>query len=823
MSIENTIISRSLPSIVANRAKEVLIHEASKGCLPELSFESVNLEPVFLPQKVWNKMESIQHYNFVPDIQWPTSDLERFTCWISSDYSLQWFRAERFVKELLGISHRVGYEIIGNEGEITFRLLVHKNDLELVQVAFNGEYSDCELTISNNSDHFCNNIYFYDFFPIPPYHHLLTQSPELTTSPYETFINAIAKFPGPDKGFVQVLFEPVKNNWHQNVEKLTDIEFLGKTTPDTRFPYKAQQQLPSGDIRNMAIEVEKKAHNDKPFYFTALRTGIITSKTISNAWALAAFTSLFQHGGKSLQYLSEKDYKQLLTQNQICKMLNNGYTYKPGFLLNSSELAGLVHLPSYSIFEKKDFSTNLIEALSLPHNQRHVDSDINIGTCSYAGNENPVYIDSTLRKRSTHIIGRPGTGKTTTIEHMILQDIDNNQGLALIDPHGDLINRLLTLIPENKTDSTIYLDFGDDEWIPLFNPLKRIDGQSVSRTADDLVVSIKSIIKSHSWGDRLEHLLRNGFNGLLHIDNSTFFDLLVLFEQSNKKSDEKKQLKNRILNAVDNEVSKRFWKKDFDNYKRDDFAPPHHKLSKLLNADESVSLMLTQPDNLINFKEIMDTGKILLLDLSNVGPDTRKILGCFLLSFLHNTALSRNKIDPENRIPFNIYGDEAHKLTTYTLEDMIAESRKFGVNLTLAHQYLNQFSNSQRDALSSVGTTIIFNVDISDAYYLTKDLQEKVKAKDLSVLDIGQAIARIGTDIIKINTPRAKALPFINFKDKIVKRSRELYYRRAEEIKLHQRKKQNNQIPDYYHFVPDPMEYDIIPEERPKLYYDEFK
>ena len=301
---------------------------------------------------------------------------------------------------------------------------------------------------------------------------------------------------------------------------------------------------------------------------------------------------------------------------------------------------------------------------------------------------------------------------------------------------------------------SVYLDFGDPDWIPLWNPVRRVPQQNIGRTADDLVASIKSIVKSNAWGDRLEHLLRNGFYALLHLENANFLDLLTLFEQSKNKDNEKRRtLKKRILGAVENEVAKMFWERHYEGYRREDFAPPLHKLSKLLTSDETVSLMLTQSENRLDFNEIMESQKILLLDLSNLGMDSRGILGCFLLAFLYNTCLFRNKIDPAKRKEFSIYCDEAHKLTTDTLEDMIVESRKFGVNLTLAHQFLKQFKPSQRDALSSMGSTIIFNIDVIDARHLAKDLQNKVAPEVLSTLKTGEAIARIHTDIIKITPP----------------------------------------------------------------------
>jgi hypothetical protein len=673
--------------------------------------------------------------------------------------------------------------------EIKIEFTVHRSDLDKLKIAFGGEYTDCEITQVKRNGGFESDIYFHDFYPLPPYHHLFTRSHELNTSPYESFIYALAKLPEECQGFVQVLFEPVKHNWHQNVEILTDIEFLSKTITDPRSAYRIKQQLPSGDIRNMANEVETKAHNDKPFYFAAIRSGIITDKNTTDIEALTSFSNLFQHGGRPLQFITDRDYKNVFNDEQIKRMFQHGLTYKSGFLLNSSELSGLVHIPAIEGFKDKRIPIKLLENKITTMQSETMRSGIQIGCSSYAGTNKPVYINHILRKTSTHIIGRSGSGKSTEMENMIMQDIKADSGVAVIDPHGDTIKRLLYLIPESKVDTTIYIDFGNPDWIPIWNPLKRIPNQDIGRTADNLVGSFKSIIKGNAWGDRLEHLLRNGIFGLLHLDDSTFYDLLILFEQTGKKSEEKAYLTKMILGVVENEVAKRFWSKDFSGYRRDDFAPTHHKLSKLLNSDESISLMLTQSDNLIDFQNILDESKILLLDLSNIGSDSRRILGSYLLSFLHNHYLARSKKAAWERKPFSIYCDEAHIITTDTLEEMVIESRKFGVNLTLAHQYLNQFNTSQRDALLSMGTTIIFNVDLSDARFFTKDLQGKVDANDIATLETGEAIARIGTEIIKMKTPPPISIPPKTFKDEIIQNSFEKYYRKISLVKKQVKKR----------------------------------
>jgi len=390
-----------------------------------------------------------------------------------------------------------------------------------------------------------------------------------------------------------------------------------------------------------------------------------------------------------------------------------------------------------------------------------------------------VCLPDDVRKRHNHLIGRSGTGKSTTQEHMILSDIEKNQGVAVLDPHGDLVERLLCLIPEHQVDRIIYFDPGDPNWIPIWNPLERIPGQDIGRTAENIVQAIQSFVDQRGWGDRLEHLLRNMVFSLIHLPNGTFLDIANLFQN---KSEDAKALRDEILQVIENETVRRFWRYDYEKYGKDDFGPPKNKLSKLL-VSESVSLMLSQPDSLFNFRKIMDEGMVLLANLSSIGTMARRILGCFILSLLHLTALSRSTVPIADRRQFHIHCDEAHRFMTDALEDLIAETRKYGVSLSIAHQYMSQFGKTKTDAISSVGSTVIFNVDNRDAGYLIKDLQKKVKMEDLISLDIGEAVARIGTEIVRFKTRPPLQIPKNHFRERIIEESRRKYYRPAPQVR----------------------------------------
>ena len=298
-----------------------------------------------------------------------------------------------------------------------------------------------------------------------------------------------------------------------------------------------------------------------------------------------------------------------------------------------------------------------------------------------------------------------------------------------------------------------------------------------SRIADDLVSAFKSFVTG--WGDRLEHLLRHALIGVLHLPQASLLDVSNLLRQ---KSEESQRLKSMILKSVEDEPLRTFWRHDFDRYKSADLAPPQHKLSKLLTSGP-VSLMLSQSDTSFDLRDVMDSGKILLIDLSAIGTEVREILGCFILSLLHLTALGRNSLSGEEQRPFHIYCDEAHRFVTDALEDLISETRKFKVSLTLAHQYMDQFTTRKTGALSSVGSTIIFRVDTKDAQHLRKDLQGKVELDDLITLQVGEAIARIGNEVVRVKTRYPLDIRKKHCRDMIIAQSYARYYRPVDVVR----------------------------------------
>lgn len=784
MQIESALIAKAQPQMVSALARDIIRSELRKGCRPEVSPLPVALEPRF--RSLWDVGPDAYGRDSpeaVPEEPATPNQLVRLQVWISPEHALDWNQAELFVKQLQGLRHRAAYEISGNREAVTITFLVHQTDAPILRGAFKGEYDASELSVTNHSKmaRKIPNIRFRDYYPQPPYSHLFTSPQELKKSPLHPLIVALTDIKPPLVGVYQLVFQavPPGHNWHRNVEILLDFEYNIKLQDGMNPGYRYAQQSPSGDLKQMSWEVETKAHNDKPFFSAALRVGVVGANRDGERIldALSTFSGLFQHGGRPMAWLTEIEYVRTVTKLSIGRLFPEARTYRPGFLVNSLELTGLVHLPPAARIEENRLPLEILKSLRVENEELFYGTEV--GTCQYTDTLTPVCFPNVIRTKHTHLIGRTGTGKSTIQEHMVLCDIHRGDGVAVLDPHGDLVDRLLCLIPESEVDRTIYFNPGDPHWVPIWNPLQRIPGQDIGRTADDLVQAIQSFIMKSGWGDRLEHLLRNLFFSIMHLPQGTFLDVSNLLRN---KSEESKILRREILDLVENETVRQFWYHDYQKYGKDDLGPPRNKLSKLLVSD-TVSLMLSQPESLFNFRDIMDHSMILLVNLSGVGSMVRSILGCFILSLMHLTALSRSNVAREKRKQFHIHCDEAHRFMTDSLEDLIAETRKYKVSLSLAHQYMSQFGKRKTDAFSSVGSTIIFNVDSRDAGYLVKDLQKKVKVEDLVSLEVGEAIARIGTDIVRFNTHPPLPIPKSNSRGKIIQQSRLKYCKPANEVR----------------------------------------
>jgi type IV secretory pathway TraG/TraD family ATPase VirD4 len=331
-----------------------------------------------------------------------------------------------------------------------------------------------------------------------------------------------------------------------------------------------------------------------------------------------------------------------------------------------------------------------------------------------------------------HVIGKTGTGKSTLLETMALQDIKLGRGLALIDPHGDLVERVAANVPPSRRSDVIYLNAADPAQPYGYNPLRHVRGDRIALAASGLMEVFQKMWPE-AWGVRMEHILRNLLMALLEQPRASMADILRLISD--------KKFRVEVAKSLRNETVRAFLEKEFERfsfgYRADGTAPIQNKVGAFL-ADPMLNRILTAPAIDLHIRKIMDEGKVLLVNLAKgrIGDDSSSLLGGLLVTTLGLAAYTRADSAPETRRDFYIYIDEFQSFTTLALANMLSEMRKYRVGFTIAHQYLHQLEPDIRHAvLGNAGTLISFRVGAEDAPYLAREFEGRFEQSDLMRLE----------------------------------------------------------------------------------------
>ncbi len=332
--------------------------------------------------------------------------------------------------------------------------------------------------------------------------------------------------------------------------------------------------------------------------------------------------------------------------------------------------------------------------------------------------------------RMSHIyaVGKTGAGKTTLLESLIRQDIHQGYGVTLIDPHGDFVERVFKSIPTSRNGDVVYFDTADASQPYGYNPLKFVSKDRRPLAASGLLEVLKKTWKD-SWGQRLEHILRNTILALLDVPDATLLDILRLLDD--------KQYRREVVPRITNERVKEYWETEYANYsyrlRAEAIVPIQNKVGAFL-ADPVLRRVLTNPERPLALRKVMDERKILLVNLAKgrFGEDSACLLGGLLVTTVGLAAFSRAELAESERVDHFLYVDEFQNFTTLAIANMVSELRKYKVGLALANQYLAQLEPEIRYAiLGNAGTFISFRVSAQDAAYIARELAPRFLAEDL--------------------------------------------------------------------------------------------
>lgn len=331
-----------------------------------------------------------------------------------------------------------------------------------------------------------------------------------------------------------------------------------------------------------------------------------------------------------------------------------------------------------------------------------------------------------------YVIGKTGTGKSTLLQSMAIQDLNSGKGFALFDPHGDLVDGLLASIGKKRETDVIYLDVADQAQRWTFNPFAGVEPRDRSRAAAGIVEVFKKIWPD-DWGPRLEHLLRNVAWTLLETREASFADVPRLLTD--------RDYRRPIVSNLENEEVRSYWRDEFERYspafRAVVTAPLQNKVAAIL-TDPLLKSILGARESTLDLADILERGKVLLVNLSRgrIGESATSILGSLLVSSLGLLAFRRASLPAEKRNDFLVYLDEFQVFATHSLVSMLSELRKYRVGLILAHQYVSQVDRRIQDAiLGNIGVAVVFRVGSGDAVVLAREIGSEVGHQDLSQQD----------------------------------------------------------------------------------------
>lgn len=426
-----------------------------------------------------------------------------------------------------------------------------------------------------------------------------------------------------------------------------------------------------------------------------------------------------------------------------------------------------------------------METPELPYNR-----DLTyLGLASFR-NKNQIFgIKRKDRRQHVYVLGKSGTGKSVLLSNMIIQNINNGEGVCVVDPHGELVEGVLGAIPPHRIKDVVYFNPADTDFHLGLNVLELIDPQYKHLVASGLM-GIFTKIWANVWSARMEYILNNAILALLETPGSTLLGVTrMLVDKPYRKT---------IVDNLKDPIIKGFWVNEYetwqDKFRNEAITPIQNKVGQFLSSS-IVRNVVGQAKSTINLFDIMNEGKIFLVNVSKgrIGEDNSALLGGMIITKLQLAAMERVRIPEDDRKDFYLYVDEFQNFVTDSFASILSEARKYRLNLTVAHQYTAQLvtgnGSAVRDAVfGNVGTMIIFRVGADDADFLEKEFEPEFMAQDIVNLPNYRVYLKLMIDGVTSRPFSARTLPPIvahsdkAIEEEVIKSSRALYARSKEVV-----------------------------------------
>jgi hypothetical protein len=548
--------------------------------------------------------------------------------------------------------------------------------------------------------------------------------------------SVMSKLRRTDFAWIQILVSPREQNFRYHLMRRIGIKIKSITR---NFRFKDYMRIKGKKTFNKeedALFIAKSEH--RPFEIQ-VRIGAVSPDSVEAERNLLALTKSFYQFNRTdangFVMSRIKDGSSFLREYQKRSMTSSD-------IVGEDELATLYHLPN------SDHVPHVVHVLAKKHEPPKdlpaQGEDVSMfGITNYHNTFQQFGIKREDRRRHLYVVGKSGTGKSKMLELLIQDDIKAGHGIGVLDPHGDLVDNILRMIPEERKKDVIIFDPSDTEFPIAFNPLEKVDEKFKMQITIGFIDIFKKLF-GNNWSDRLEHVLRYTTLALLDSPNTSVLSILKMLTDKNYRQ--------TIVARIQDSVVKNFWVNEFagwsEKFDSEAITPLLNKVGQLVSTN-MVRNIIGQPKNSFNIREIMDNKKILLMKVSKglLGEENAQLIGSMIITKIYQAAMARADMKQEDRQDFYFYVDEFQNFATDTFAEILSEARKYKLCMTIAHQYVGQLSEIIRKTVfGNVGSIVSFRVGADDAAILAEEYTPIFGVRDIINLGVREFYLKMSID-----------------------------------------------------------------------------
>jgi len=626
-------------------------------------------------------------------------------------------------KQKFSFQPAISFEIVAKSENIRFYVWTPKRLQDLVEKQIHGAQPDAEIVEVQEYNIFSEQgkvaykslqLKKSNFYPIKIFK-------ELPTDPLASLTSALAKMGQGEAAAIQILVSPADSSWQKE-----GSGFISETKKQESDPEKAKYATSAKTLEAVEAKI------GKPGFEVSIRIVCIAPNEETAKVHMANIEGSFEQFSGELNNFGKRKIR-----SKGSFMEDFLYRYQPTFhlmgnrpsILNSEELATIYHFPNKQVTTPH---IHWIYSKTAPAPSEIPSEGLYLGMSTYRGIKRPVYMQDDDRRRHMYIIGKTGTGKTELLKDLIMQDIKAGRGICYMDPHGDAIQDLLSMIPPERAEDVIYFNPGDTDRPMGLNLLEaKTEDQKhfVATSVINMMYKLFDPYKTGIVGPRFEHAVRNAMLTAMAEPGSTFVEVMRILTDASFVQE--------ILPKVTDPIVRRYWTDQIaqtaDFHKSEVLDYIVSKFGRFV-TNKMIRNIIGQSQSSFSFREVMDSGKILFINLAKgeIGEENSNFLGLVLVPRILMAAMSRQDVPEEARRDFFLYVDEFQNFATPDFAQILSEARKYRLNLSVANQFIGQVEEEVKNAVfGNVGTLICFRVGVTDASYLAHEYSPVFGEDDL--------------------------------------------------------------------------------------------